>query len=62
MAFWFAWRTLDRMKRNRSTKPPEKREKPAYMMVGDRWNFPPHWTPERIEAFFAGNTEEEANE
>lgn len=62
MAFWFAWRVLDRMKRNRSTKPPEKREKPAYMLVGDRWNFPPHWTPERIEAFFAGNTEEEANE
>jgi hypothetical protein len=64
MAFWFAWRTLDRMKRSRRTKPVERQAKPAYYMVGERWNFPPHWTQERINAFLSGAmaTEEEEDE
>jgi hypothetical protein len=63
MAFWFAWRALERVGRNHVTKAPEMRPKPAYMLSGQQWNYPPSWGPKRIQAFLTGETaEEEADE
>jgi hypothetical protein len=58
MAFWFAWRALERIKRNRRTTPPPRREVPAYRNIKDRFIFPPHWTQERKMAYFGLGTEE----
>lgn len=58
MAFWFAWRALDRVRRNRRTRPAEIREHKPYMFQSDRWNLPPTWTEQRRAAFFGLTTEE----
>lgn len=58
MAFWFAWRVLERIKRNRTTKPVEPRYIPPYRAVGDRWSFPPSWSDQRKAAFLGLTTEE----
>ncbi len=47
MAFWFAWRAIDRIRRNRTTKPAVRRDIPAYRFVGDRFIFPPTWSEAR---------------
>lgn len=58
MAFWFAWRALERIKRSRSTTPPVRREIPAYRNIGDRFIFPPHWDQRRRDAYMGLTTEE----
>jgi hypothetical protein len=62
MAFWLAWRALERMKRNKRVKPAEKRVIPPWMAVGDRWNFPPGWDAKRKAAFLglAEETDEDS--
>ena len=62
MAFWFAWRALERIKRNRRTSPPIRREVPAYRNIGDRFIFPPHWSQERRMAYMGLGTEEVTDE
>lgn len=54
MAFWFAWRALERMKRNRAPMKAEALDVPSYRNVRDRWNFPAHWSQERIQSFLTG--------
>lgn len=61
MAFWFAWRALERIKRNRRTTPPPRREIPAYRNIGDRFIFPPHWSEQRKLAYLGLTTEEETD-
>lgn len=51
MAFWFAWRALERKRRSRAVSAPVKRELPPYFLTGDKWNFPPHWTDEQKARF-----------
>jgi len=61
MAFWFAWRALERIKRNRRTTPPPRREIPAYRNIGDRFIFPPSWSEKRKLAYLGLTTEEETD-
>jgi len=58
MAFWFAWRALERGKRAAIHRTAEKRDIPPYRAVGDRWNLPPTWTERQRAAFFGVNTED----
>jgi hypothetical protein len=62
MAFWLAWRVLERMRRNRVVKPVEMRELPAWRAVGDRFNFPPGWNDQRKAAFLGLVPAEETDE
>lgn len=58
MAFWFAWRALERVRRSKRTRPMETRDIPSYRFVGDRWNFPETWSEKRKAAFFGLAVEE----
>lgn len=62
MAFWFAWRALERTKRAALHRTAEMRDIPAYRFVGDRWNLPPSWTQKQVAAFFGKSVEEEVDE
>jgi hypothetical protein len=62
MAFWFAWRALDRVRRNRRIGSIEIPPKPAFMFQGIKWNIPPSWSDKRKAAFFNGTTEEADDE
>jgi hypothetical protein len=51
MAFWFAWRALDKVRRNRRTRPVVLREKKPYMFSGDKHHFNPAWSATRIHNY-----------
>jgi hypothetical protein len=51
MAFWFAWRALERISRSKVVVPVEDKPKAPFRFMGNRWSYPPSWTGRDIENF-----------
>ena len=62
MAFWFAWRLLERMKKSVRTTPVEQRVVPSYMRRGDEWNFPAQWSKTQQQSFLYGRRDDDEDE
>lgn len=54
MAFWFAWRYIERRRRRQMARTAHYRTRPVYMNRGDEWHFPATWTQERRDAYLYG--------
>lgn len=59
MAFWFAWRVIERMRTRTVVQKADPMRLKAYMQSKEQYDFPPEWTDEQKQRYFGLIPDEE---